>query len=1373
MNFSPFIYYLQNTATGLCYYKDINNVTQQANIHSGIDVSLPNAPDGWLSTELGFNRNSTYHGVNRAFAEPMKFIKDAAEIIRELFYLGKGIETPLTLIVLKYNDKPALNEPNYKLYYKGQLDLPKFSDIVNEGIQLNLMEGGISQLLKAFENTIFEIKCDGSIDENQKILMDGMLVEDVFNYEIGFAQAQKNTSNGNAVDKTFGLPVTFVSNEGDNFGIIHKDTAYQLLGNPFATNEEYMFKSVRPTSVRIKGTINARPRDAGSPDGFSMYLKTNKSTNDLPIPTDIVLIQNNVIASWAVYSFDQTINLDANESLFPPCVFHDNYQWDGAFAIEGGSFQLSFSSMAAAASVWAVTAYDLFKLLVKAICLAASTTNQTFDYGADSNLLQANLNWMVTSGDALRASGDANYAKYFKQYAVANTTGLITAYGVVIKTCLADFFKDFSALLCASLGNQQLPNSKESIYFETLGYAFNDNANQMDVGEVSNLKINLAEEVMFNTVEIGHAPQSYDQKKGKYEFNGTTKYIAPIKSLNKTFSQITKYRRDSYGIETLRANIGDTSTSRNDSDSSVFAINTDRTLASFDKEKAWFISSVQSLDVPNNNIHFASNVSMQKITMTDINGSYLSMNNDPSIFVFAQNEGAGMQLFTLSILGNLSGNVANSVTGNPADYITIKLYINGAIVQIFTTTSNSASTQITGNYSVTQNFNKGDSFYLVATTSINGSATLSNVSVNVGNAGSYFTCTGLNIPIAAGSPVKMIALPNVVDSDTGKNHIHYGFQYFLFDNILKKSDFDVKANITIVQSADNSSERTDLYLFKNGLRVSAAAQLGNNSTPTVFSLTQASQTFKIGDLFYLLASTTNLNTQVTTCDISFTSSSIRAYGLKRAEYSNISGIPNLAVDVNGKHSTNMAGAAYNIEDTTPKRMLENWGGYIRSSLYNQSGNLLFATTSKNQYLSTTLNGVTYTENAAVPIGSLNPALWHPLSIEFDTKVPINFADLMTATANSVIHLTYNGVNLYGFPITVKQKPALNEKQNWKLRLSTKTNLNDLLNLNIEGLNLLTMLPNSLFCSILSPLQYVEVGKVLDPRFHKMDMGQYWFVDQIQDWSNSDNYWQPWQNNDTVNLQFVTNGLAPVTLEVFRWDGLSMMNITATAANSNAIVPPYFLWEASFSLSTLPPNTYYTIVTAGVGVNAVKYISEGLDVRADWPNTMLFEYTNSKNSFGIYFDTNYSPSIRIHGMIGQLIPEYKASFSIGQREDISILNAYPFKTYPLHIGREGGIPDWEGEKLQHVLLLDGLKIEGKAFSLDENAKLEPEKTIGQNKQYWKTIIRPSKVNYGLNAGLNGIDGDSSMAVTLDASVFGANNGNTSGTIPSDIISVTIK
>jgi len=113
---------------------------------------------------------------------------------------------------------------------------------------------------------------------------------------------------------------------------------------------------------------------------------------------------------------------------------------------------------------------------------------------------------------------------------------------------------------------------------------------------------------------------------------------APIKSFQKKLSKVSKIRWDSYGMERLRSNVGThTSTTRNDSDSSVFGVNTGLWDGiSYDYFKALFTSLVPNPDdAQNTNILLQQNVSCQPLPTSSTDGEFFQPNLDQAIVVFS------------------------------------------------------------------------------------------------------------------------------------------------------------------------------------------------------------------------------------------------------------------------------------------------------------------------------------------------------------------------------------------------------------------------------------------------------------------------------------------------------------------------------------------------------------------------------------------------------------------------------------------------------------------------------------------------------------------------------------------------------------------
>lgn len=1352
-----FLFYLVDTPTGAIYYLDENGSLQTTSIHnSDIDPTIE-SPGDWMSTELSFKRNMVYYGTNRSFSLPLKFVIGAAKIIRQLYYTGKGVNIPLTLIVLKYNELPKAGEPLYKLYYRGQMDLKQIRDLVAEAVQCNLMEGGVTQLLKTYENTVFQIPCDGSIPENVKVDLDGLLLPDTFHYQIQFNQDKVSEQV---------IPCFFQSNDGDNFGIIHNDPqAEPGIALNTTSSLNYIFQSLTAITVRVKGNITIRPYNSQHGDyPFHLYL----IGSNYPTSARKQICPDLDVRQQQVVYFDETFDLTAGEKLYFAYTHNNKFN---PMAIVGGNFDISFNSMEQATSPWCVSALDLFKLLLKEICLSASATDQTFNYEAVSNLLEQNLNILISSGDAIRASGDANYQKFFQAFELNTlqpSANYMITYGPVIKTSLSDFFKSLGAVLCASLGNQN--NAQfEQLFFEDLLYVFNPDATPVVLGEVSNLQVSLASDMLFNELEVGYEPQSYDQKAGKYETNTKASWVSPLRAVQKKFQIISKYRADPYGIERLRANIGGTSSTRNDSDNSVFMINANRTIQSLDAEKATFNSNIKDpYDGNHTNIDYQPNYKANGIGMTNVQGNYLSMNNDPAIFVFAQ---ATTQPFQFTFSGTLIGSPANALTGSVADFITISLFVKGVKVYTRIFTSTSAATDFSDTFSISsQAWAVGDCIYTSVETSLSGSTSNMQAQYSCGVAGGYWTAIGSSIEVLEGVAARLIALPNVTPAPIVGvlPVVSYGFQYFLFNSILVNSTFDIAAAITAVLQP-GSAQSVVFNLFYNGL-VASSQTLNNdplNTTPQTANLS-TQQTFVLGDVVFLTVDVTDLWAQVQSAEINFTSTTIIKYGLKRIQYSSLSGIPNLLSD------TTSPGAPYNIEDFSPKRMLAKWYRYVRSILFNQiPGTLQFLSLSKNQYLSTTTATETITENADVDIHDMDDPLFYPLVFEFDTKVPINFADLLTSIPNTHIEFNYNGVSFYGFPLEVKQKPALNESQQWRLLCSPKTDIQNLINLDIDGLNSNTMPPNSLSCAFLSGVQFVPENTVIDPRYHTRDMNSFWYCEQISRWLNQNNYYNPWQIGETINLQFRSNGLSPVTAYLYSATTKQIVDtVVLTQKSSNAIVGTITLWEGTISLIGKPVDTYYLRTNAGGDAGAYM-IGEGLDVRADWPDTLLFEYSNSVNKQSMVFDTGFSTSLRVKGFIdNRMKPKFKAAFYIDQPQDITVLNGIPYETRELWIGMDDGVPDYIMKKLVRILLLDDTKIDGVNYSLDEGAEWEETFIEGNPKKYWKINIRPSQNIDGISVTATGISSDTTMFATADANAFGPNANNATNIPDADIISIKI-
>lgn len=1086
-NRKSFIFFLVQTQTGLCYYKDTNGNTQLGNIRAGtnIDYSLQHAPDGWLQTKLGFDRNSNYYSIFQQYTVPSKFVYDAYSILKEKQYGAKGFENQFTLLVYKYNENPVAGDPTYKVYAKQQLDTPKMVDMVGESMQVNLKQSGAALALKAYEDKMIEIPCDGSLNvnfngnaiRNKKVNIDGMYYKNTVYYDVEPIEMP---------DNAFGLvPMNITSQDGQSVNTIVSDQSYQVIPTGtslgkifpqpafFQGNGGFAYEQVAPSQAIVEGTIIVKPFGKAL-DGGTDHTQDFVLGLDTPDGLKRKIITGAILNQQTTLTFKTTITLRANEPLFLNFYSRDLNILDAKPGnIVGGQIELTYLSIAPPTRAWCTTLWDVFQYIIYVINQESKLVGSPFSFGATSTLLQKNLNLVLTSGDALRASGDPTFQKFYNTISTNPNLQVINlsySYGPVIKISLKEFFESISAIMAASMGTIQT-STGEKIFFESINYVYQtpvDNTNVLILPEVSGHKVEYAYDKLFNIFKVGYQNPNYDFKSGKYEPNTQAEFQAKLNLLTepKTFEKVSKIRADATGIEDLRSNINGTSTTRNGGDNEVFIINTDPSIVTSDFWSASFTSLTTDTGNPfNTNIILKAGQNIQPVQMVADNGEFFQALTDQSIFVLNQVglSGTAMDLF-LNLEADFTGYPANALNGTPADFAIITLYVNGvAFGTPFQVFASGATNHISlVNYGGNRNWNYKDTIWVGIQTSANGTVNIDSASMTLGPSGSYMN------PIAAGGIVidpgtnkflLSFATPNVSLDVNQWPKVSYGFQYFKFNSVLLNSDFKIDFSLKSVISGGTAN----VDVFLNGVSVYNNAG-GPGGTQRFDSADSFNETFNLGDIIFIGASTiittgSGTNMEIQSASLTMTSLSITAVGLKRVKYDYLIGIPNYAypLDANGRPDltklpdSSLPGAPYNLDYLTPKQMLLRWGGWIRSCLSAFTDTLYFSTLSKNQFLSTTVNGVTTTENADVMMSALDPILFQPFYFSQKSAMAINFAELMFSSTYNHIGFYVNGNLKFGFAESVSQESPLNPMQDTKLLCSPVVDMSKYIKINYDGL----------------------------------------------------------------------------------------------------------------------------------------------------------------------------------------------------------------------------------------------------------------------------------------------------------------------------------
>ena len=527
-----FLFFLQN-GQGQSYYRKPNGVIDYINAPTW----LPESPHGWFDQELSFGRNNRYWGLNRSYTQTFTFYNDGADILRYLFYKKKGIEEPVYLVVLKLDDSTDIYQP----YFKGEVDLSYMEDDVVAGVKANILEGGLQKLIKAYENTVFEIPCDGSIAENVEVLLHGIMFKAVFNYSVLPFTVR---------DAAFYVPIVFGTKEGNDVGIIKNDQKYQayditrLLDPTYDLgvykNPNNAFSSIRAVSGM---TVIGSWLPSATTLSAHLFIATSQG-----VKHDLIAVTT--LAANTLYTFNVTFDLAAGENMY---LCFESASSTPTFAATQISFQ--FNSQFDDTTTFGIQPYDLLNLLLKKIAAAASLPGFPLHYDLKSDLLNQNKNLVLTSGMALRQET-----------------------GAIIKTNLSQFFESFDAILSVSMGVEAVTTGLgERLFFESLQYTLDLTNVNMALGEVAEFKITPALDLFFDVAKVGYPEQKYDEQQGNQEYNTTSQFRGPIKRVQKEFKKVSVYRGDSNGVEYTRYLTGNTNVSNNKSDNDVFIINTDFT----------------------------------------------------------------------------------------------------------------------------------------------------------------------------------------------------------------------------------------------------------------------------------------------------------------------------------------------------------------------------------------------------------------------------------------------------------------------------------------------------------------------------------------------------------------------------------------------------------------------------------------------------------------------------------------------------------------------------------------------------------------------------------------------------------------------------
>jgi hypothetical protein len=1254
------------------------------------------------------------------------------------------------LIILRQDPSGGLNY--YKFEYKSRIDLSKAEPDVRTGLSVNMLQDDVFALVQANESAQYSIPCNSSNPAAIKVLFDGILMQDKLNYST-IASPLTLTTSPNFY---FAIPLVFINNEGDSVGAVFNSQNYDNFSNPntyvsSGTNTNCLVYYAAQTKVTIKGTFVFTWTTNTLPSGdVTLFFMTSLQT--LPVPRSQIVFTNTTITGnphfnlvpGKTYSVDinLSITLAAGERLFFLANLTDNVARHFTITPQPTQVGVLFSSKAPATIAYALRPLDLLQQLVSKI------TNGK--YTANSKFFANNNRKVALSGSSLRQFNDAQ-----------------------IQTSFADFFQSYT-----SAYNLGVTVRNGVLWVEPIEDIYNSNRELLNLGEVSNYKLSVAQQYIYTSAKFGYQRQNYNKRNGRYEFNCTHNYKFPIYTVLNQLNRVSVYHAAPFIQEFIRMDLQNLNSTDDKGDNEVFVDMISDTVGQIDGN----VSTAIVFNVETRTI-------ATPIIKTPYSGATV-YENQPTITGIAQ----AFMTITVYVDGLIDGTTTSDDAGKWTYHVqqqlqSLSLNYNGVHrIEAKASTDPSNSSGFSKLLSITVNTQTDSAFIITSPTNndtlynnlplISGTApagkiisiqidgvTVASVPTNTSSLWAYQLATPLAdgthtigataLGLADASPVAITVNKNV--SSPLITSIVYGDVIF--------------TNLPLIKGVAQAGATVTLYLDGGG-----GASGGPLGTTTADA--NGDWSFQVTTVVDSSGFTTNyipdgehiVSTTPTPVNVA---ASITGYKLMRGsnkgpvvdydviklddEYIPAGIDPSTLPPTLGDfiHTETL----FNIEETTPLRMLRAHDNLLKSFLIQQPGEkVAFNGAEINANLVTKKNGIVYNEGADVQVSDMKNNLFLNFFLNFKGKVPFTFNEIMTSVENDGYITVYcKGLPVYCLPVgTMSMKLATNEAQTWKLLVSGKTPFDTLIKI-FSDVVTINIGKNMIYISDKNPLHFVKYNFTPPAGYHFADLYDDWQKNRFTRWAVQPDYAQPVQKGDPLPVQFPSNGAT----------GLQLLMVSCTTGNVIDTIPfsvvpgmvaplPIVVQECSVNTNSYPEDQYWFAVSSSGTIVA---ISEKIDLRSDWPDTLKIEYGGSQDQIDYYFSTGIQPMIRVQGELLKWRQESEVDVYEDEEGDYEMTRGIPIDVRDIQFGDQHSlISDWMARKLNSITLLSNWRVEGTRYTRYSDSKWNVEDFgVGIPEVMVKMAITRAQHQSGVEISTPDDTGVHTTAYVLDATAFGQNAG----------------
>lgn len=243
--------------------------------------------------------------------------------------------------------------------------------------------------------------------------------------------------------------------------------------------------------------------------------------------------------------------------------------------------------------------------------------------------------------------------------------------------------------------------------------------------------------------------------------------------------------------------------------------------------------------------------------------------------------------------------------------------------------------------------------------------------------------------------------------------------------------------------------------------------------------------------------------------------------------------------------------------------------------------------------------------------------------------------------------------------------------------------------------------NEIYIPFSNGARFYEVDPSWPTQYLTKHFDDWWQKEQLKNFETPVYYKQKWQTNDSFTLQYESN-FASINLKVIDCEQNTIIDQNAAQIRANKYLPGYFVYENTVSWASVPPGTYYLLLTLG---GTTQMISEPIEVAEEWPNTILYEYYNSTFHGDIVFETGIVLKFRCESFISRLDPGNERTAYRDQKMNPTVLKSVPWRGWKLQIGYPTGVPDWVIDLQNWIWSCDNVACDGKSFAVKDGGQFE--------------------------------------------------------------------